>query len=216
MQLQRSISNHVIYNQINLSFVTINENFHLISVIPIAILLQVSKSVCCRCLNILIRYQSFDKHRNIHRSIVTSSRKAIMWRARFHYLKVIERIHYIWRKCLVYICWDNVHFWNGWSNKMQMKLIWEQRIFDNTLCFKLCIWLHVICVAITSLVSLLRRLKYNRLSMLYSILRIDGAAVTSFVAAHVPPNQHELFDGLIQTLSLFKWLISEHEVKLVP
>jgi len=52
--------------------------------------------------------------------------------------------------------------------------------------------------------------------MLCSILRIDGAAVTSFVSAHVPPSQLEVFDELIQTLSLFKWLILEHEVKLVP
>jgi hypothetical protein len=48
------------------------------------------------------------------------------------------------------------------------------------------------------------------------MLLIDGKAVTSFVSVHVPPNQLELFDGMIQTFALLKWLISEHEVKLVP
>jgi len=35
-----------------------------------------------------------------------------------------------------------------------------------------------------------------------SMLLIDGAAVMSFVSALVPPNQLELFDGLIKSLSL--------------
>jgi len=48
------------------------------------------------------------------------------------------------------------------------------------------------------------------------MLLTDGAAVTSFVTAHVPPNQLELFGGMIETFALLKWLISEHKVKLVP
>jgi len=40
--------------------------------------------------------------------------------------------------------------------------------------------------------------------------------VRSFVSAHVPPNHLELFDGLIESISLLNWLISEHEVKLFP
>jgi len=45
--------------------------------------------------------------------------------------------------------------------KMQIKPVREQHVYDNTLYFQLCIRLQVICVAVTSLVSLLRRLKYN-------------------------------------------------------
>jgi len=48
------------------------------------------------------------------------------------------------------------------------------------------------------------------------MLLIDGAAVTSFVSAHVTPNQLELFGGMIENFALLKWLSSEHEVKLVP
>jgi len=48
------------------------------------------------------------------------------------------------------------------------------------------------------------------------MLLIDGAAVTSFVPANVLPNQLELFGCMIQNFALLKWLISEHEVKLVP
>jgi len=48
------------------------------------------------------------------------------------------------------------------------------------------------------------------------MLLIDGVAVTSSVSAQVPPNQLELFGGMIDTFALLKWLISELEVKLVP
>jgi len=44
--------------------------------------------------------------------------------------------------------------------KMQIKTV-RERVYDNTLYFKLCIRLQVICVAITSLVSLLRLPKYK-------------------------------------------------------
>ena len=43
--------------------------------------------------------------------------------------------------------------------KIQMKPTREQRTCDNTLYFKLCILLPVLCIAITSTVSLLHRLK---------------------------------------------------------
>ena len=94
--------------------------------------------------------------------------------------------------------------------KIQMKPTREQRIYDNTLYFKLCTRLQVICVDYITCVPTTAAQVITP-----SMLLIDGAAVTSFVSAHVLPNQLELFDGLIERLSLLNWLISEHEVKLV-
>jgi hypothetical protein len=47
--------------------------------------------------------------------------------------------------------------------KIQMKPIKDQRMYDNTLYFKFCILLPVICIANTSFVSLLNRLMSNYL-----------------------------------------------------
>jgi len=67
---------HVIYNQINLSFITINEYFHLISTIPIVILLQISKPVAS------IGIVLFDISHSINIEIFTEPFKRMrrLWR----------------------------------------------------------------------------------------------------------------------------------------
>jgi len=66
---------------------------------------------------------------------------------------------------------------------MQMKPIRDQSVYDNTLYCKLCILLPVICIAITSIASLLAGWS----------LTLVHAAVTYFLSAHVPRSPLELF-----------------------
>ena len=136
-EVQQQWSNfkhHVIYNQINLSSVTINDYFHLICTIPIAIALQISQSVADIWI-VLFNISQSDKHPNIYWTTVTFSRKIVTGGDCYPSLNVIKSMHYILGNYLAYVCWNTVYSWVAWSHENSNETykgsayVWQYTVF---------------------------------------------------------------------------------------